>query len=262
MTGGFRWLLPLLIVSCVMVIVLETRAVVTGKMSVLDRLYFGVTGAAGKGLHSIRGFFTRKVAEKEALGEATRLKERVQALERMVVLLEDQAMENQKLRALLELQTRQEWKGIAASLIGRDPGNWFREVVIDKGFAQGVRQDLPVVTGEGLVGRTVQVSGSFSRVMLIMDPGNAVPAQVLETRSLGIAYGTGVAVEMKYIEHDAFIREGDTVITSGLGAIYPKGLLIGKITQVTRKEHALFKSAMVKPYVNFWQLEQALVLAR
>src|SRR5262249_15046892 len=147
--------------------------------------------------------------------------------------------------------------------IGRDPNNWFKTVVIDRGSLQGVEKDQPVVTNEGLVGRVVSVSPISSRVLLITDErhgAGAVVAQTAESRLVGILKGKNQSLcELKVITEVGKLENGEQVITSGQDQLYPRGLLIGRVKNLT--DPAVIPAAIdVEPAAALQKLETVAVL--
>lgn len=190
--------------------------------------------------------------------EVAELRERLQALEEC-------RLENERLKKLLDLQTRtpDNLKVTAATVIDRDPGNWFKTITLNKGSRQGVRVNMTVVVPEGLVGRVIRVSDNTAVAMLITDPRSAVSSLVQETRSPGIVEGTADPagrLRMIHIPYDVFVREGQAVVTSGLGSLFPKGIVIGQIKEAKKDPSGLFYNAIVQPAVDFQRLEEVLII--
>jgi hypothetical protein len=120
---------------------------------------------------------------------------------------------------------------------------------------------MAVVCADGVVGRIASVSPHASRVLLISDHNSGVDALVQRTRARGILEGTlsGMA-SLKYVKPSEGLEVGDLVVTSGLDGIFPKGLRLGRVVGVTRRESGLFQLAEVVPFVDFSKLEEALIL--
>ena len=134
-------------------------------------------------------------------------------------------------------------------------------VVIDIGAEIGLLPDMPVVTGRGLVGRLVAVESGYSEVMLINDSRSAVAALVQRTRAAGLVKGQidGTLV-MDNISRDAEIEVGDIIITSGLGGVFPQGIIVGQVREVIRTDTAMFKQAVITPSADLPNLEVVLVV--
>jgi len=179
---------------------------------------------------------------------------------------EEAARENARLRQLFGWQQRTQKKVKLANVVLRDPANWWRTVRIDLGSRHGVTNNLPVLTGNGyLVGRIDSVSLNSSQVVLIGDPHCKVAAVIEnESRDTGVIGGSGPLessfVEMSKLSHNANIKPGQNVVTSGLGGIFPKDLFIGAVVDTHSVEYGLFSVARVKLASNLGALEEVWVL--
>lgn len=151
---------------------------------------------------------------------------------------------------------------IKARVIGRDPSNFVRYLIVDAGQAQGVQKDMPVIVPRGLVGRIESVGPNWAKVLLIIDPRSSVSALIQTSRATGQVQGqvSGDLV-LKYISQQEAVSEGEIVLTSGLGGNFPKGLVIGQVVSVHQRDSDLFQEATVRPTVDFDQLEMVLVVA-
>jgi rod shape-determining protein MreC len=193
--------------------------------------------------------------------ENRRLTEEVQRLRSERTRLQEQAMAGVRLRELLEIRQGSPVPTIAAQVIGRDPSNWYRMAVLDKGEKDGIAANLGVISADGVVGRVIKTAPHFSRVLLITDRSSALAALVQRTRVAGILEGKeGGKLGLQYIPLDAEIAPGDLVLTSGQEGIFPKGLPVGRITRVGRKDSPLFLDIEVEPTVHVSSLEEVLVL--
>jgi rod shape-determining protein MreC len=173
--------------------------------------------------------------------------------------------ENDQLRALFGWQRQTPWKLKLASVVMRDPANWWHTVQIDLGSRDGVRENLPVLTTDGLVGRISSVSLTHAQVALISDPNGKVSAVVENpARDMGVVSPGGPLdnsfVQLSYLSGSANLQAGQNVITSGLGGVFPKGIPIGQIVDARPVEFGLYTEARVKLAVNLGSLEQVWVL--
>ena len=147
----------------------------------------------------------------------------------------------------------------------RDPANWWRTVQIDLGSRDGVRENLPVLTADGLVGRVSSVGYTHAQVVLIGDPNCRVSALVENpAHDMGVISPGGPLdnslVELSYLSGSANLKPGQNVITSGLGGVFPKGIPIGQIVDARPVEYGLYTEARVKLSANLGALEQVWVL--
>jgi len=149
----------------------------------------------------------------------------------------------------------------AARVIGRDTTDRVKLITINKGAGRGIRENMPVVTYEGLVGRVARVAWGASKVLLITDVRSAIDALAQDTRDSMVVAGTNSPfLEARYLAVNAKVKNGDRIISSGLGGVFPKGLLIGELRDVRTQRDSLFTSAKVAPMVNLDRLEEVLVL--
>jgi len=193
--------------------------------------------------------------------ENERLTKEVESFEQQKVALKEAQQENVRLRHLLDFQRSSKWQALSAQVIGRDLSHWTNDVVINKGAQDGIKLDMPIVNGDGLVGKVIQVAPRASKVILLIDAESRASALVQETRDAGLAEGDGKPfLKMTYLDLHSDIKVGNTVVTSGLGGIYPKGIPIGEIIQIAEDNQKLSLSAVVKPYVAFSKLEEVLCL--
>jgi len=169
----------------------------------------------------------------------------------------------ERLRKLLEFKEEVSLKMVPAEIIGLDSANWSRTIIVNKGEQDGVRKNSVAVTHEGLVGRVLQVSPASSKVILLTDVRSAVDAFIQRSRSSGIVVGSvGDTLRMRYIPLAADIRVGDTIISSGFGGIFPKGLVIGTISSIDERRTGMFREAEITPRVDFSKLEEIFVVQR
>lgn len=201
----------------------------------------------------------------ELLEENNLLKEQVRGLAIQNSTMEEYRLENQRLSELLELResNRDHLELVAAKVIGRNLGNWFDTIIINKGLNDGIMVNMPVINHLGLVGRVVATSKNTSEIMLLLDRDSAIGAMVQRNRTLGVVESTTVEeypLQMIHISHDAPIDVGDILISSGLGDIFPKGLKIGYVAEVIMAPNGLVKQAMIIPYVEFGKLEEVMVV--
>lgn len=192
--------------------------------------------------------------------ENRKFKEENLKLNLKLSLIKELKKENESLRELLSLKKRLTFPTITAMVIGRDFGVFSGMVILDCGRKDGIRENLAVISSEGLVGKTVEIGEDFSKVMLISNPNSRVAAKIEKTGEQGLLFGFSKDnyLEMRYISQEAEVSVNDVVITSGLGGVFPGGIVIGKVGYI--QEDDSFKSAFIKPAVNFSRLEQVLVL--
>jgi rod shape-determining protein MreC len=213
-------------------------------------------------LNAWRSYF----ALRDAREESRRLSEQVRTLEVLLAEKRAVAAEAERLRGLLELRQILPLKTIVAEVTTRDATPWFRSLTIDKGSADGVHLDAPVISPSGVVGRVIAVGLSAAKVQTILDRDLAVGAMVDRSRVAGVVLNrSGLGGEgkpdlfMNYVPAAADVVVGDVLVTSGFDRIFPKGLVIGRVVAVGGGS-ALFREIAVAPSVRFEIVEELLVV--
>lgn len=162
---------------------------------------------------------------------------------------------------LKSYQEKNELNAIVADIVGRDATQWSKMIFINKGVRQGVRENLPVVTDRGIVGHVIQASSQVSKALLISDTRSAIDSLFQDSRVTGVVVGAGGGMcKMKFVPIGASMKVGDRVLSSGLGGIYPKGLLVGTVTRLIKSRQGLFQEVTIKPSADLSRLEEVLVL--
>ncbi len=198
--------------------------------------------------------------------EAASLGVRNLQLQAEINTLNEVEKENEQLRGLLDFaQTRPrlELRGaqIVARTIGQESTNFFDSILIDLGREHGIQVGMPVVTAEGLVGRISSVNDATSTVLLLNDPASSASALLGTSRLNGVVRGsTSGELIMDFIPQGPTFSQGEVVLTSGLGARFPKGIVIGTIRSIETQANAVFQKATVDPSVDFGSLELVLVI--
>lgn len=193
-------------------------------------------------------------------GESARLQGENLQLKSQLVRMEEYRLENLRLQQLLDFGNELELRSEGARVIGEDATSWFRTVTIDKGTAHGLREGLAVVNNQGVVGRIIRCTARTSRVLLVTDASSAVASMVERTRTRGVSRGTGDGITLDYVALPEDVKEGDIIISSGLGGVFPKGLMIGTVAQVVKGGYGMFQTIEIVPAVDMGHLEEVLVL--
>jgi rod shape-determining protein MreC len=175
------------------------------------------------------------------------------------------ARENDYLRSHFNWPQQTAWQLKLANVVLRDPANWWRTVQIDLGSRDGLRENLPVMTTDGLIGRVASVGLTRSQVILIGDRNCRVSARVENpANDIGVLSAGGPLdnslVELTYLASGANLKPGQNVVTSGQGGIFPKGIRIGQIVDAQPVEFGLYTEARVKLWANLGNLEQVWVV--
>ena len=258
----YALLLAVLLVSLLLLTV-QTRG--GGPTRAADLVGFVVTPAQSLLAHAHRGalgawhtFTDWKAVRNENLTlRADNERLSVQSLQ-----VRETDQENRRLRRLLALRDRMPLTTLTGEIIGREGGGWSRSLTVNRGRADGISRQMPVIVPEGLVGRVAQVSSGASIVQLLNDPTSTVGAVVQRTRTPGLVEGEpGGGVRFKFMARDgAGVTPGDLVVTSGLGTLFPKGIPVGRVAAIEDKGSALFHFAVLTPAVDFARVEEVLLL--
>ncbi len=175
--------------------------------------------------------------------------------------LEEARQENERLRSLVKFVEARNLESMGARVIGRPVNSWEGIITIDRGTADGVERGMPVIGDAGLLGQIVETASHTSRVRLITDQRSGVAALVQRTRAEGVVRGAiDRSMTLDFVSREASLKAGDVVITSGLGGVYPKGLVVGEITRVRRQPNTLAPIVSVRPSARLGELEEVLVL--
>ena len=194
------------------------------------------------------------------------LRSEVEQLRQRDVNVNEIMAENTRLTNILNYKNAvKQFDTAVAKIISYDSSNLTNSITINLGAKDGMQKNMPVITPQGLVGTIVAVYEHSAKVQLILDPRSAVGAiiQRPESRVIGIMQGSvGVQTlaKMLNIPRDADVVVGDNVLTSGYGGLYPKGIVSGEVVEVTNEAGGLLKYATVKTAVDFYRIEEVLVI--
>ncbi len=257
----------LLVVVSLLLLGLRNTDVVRGSSTFLTQLLVPVQQVlAGVGAAGDR--FASAIAQIDELrDDNSRLQTENDRLTLDNVRLREQAIAGQQAERLLSLQRSVPFESIPAPVIARDPTGVLHSIVLGIGTDDGVKTGHVVLSDQGLVGRVSEVGTNYSKVLLVTDSSSVVSALVQGSRATGIVRGQfGDALIMDWLLQTEPVKEGDVVITAGLGigeelrSLYPKGLVIGTIAQVKTAEAAAYNRAIVTPAVDLRRLEHVLVV--
>ena len=209
------------------------------------------------------GFWDSYIALLDVRSENENLQERLITLEsRNSELLEVQS-ENERLRELLNIKKEHALTGITARVIGYNPTNWSQVITINQGSQSGVKVGSAVVNGAGVVGQVISVGPHSAQILAITDHASGIDAIVQGGRARGVIEGTGEQqCHWRFVLVQDEVKVGDRIITAGLDGIFPKGLLVGVVTQLNRERDGLFQEIVVKPAANLLRLEDVMVIEK
>ena len=257
LTGGALIILSLYLMTGGVLRSDRAAAPARGMLEVLRPVQAG-TANFGAGIRSIYHDYLNLVHVRQENERLTTELARVKADQARMVELEE---ENRHLAELLELRDALGVDAIAANVIGSDATGISHTLVLGQGSSSGLKPGMAVLSNEGVVGRIIETSAHASRVLLIDDHNSALDGIDQRSRARGIVAGmVDDGVIMKYVDRGEDIKADDTVVTSGLDGIFPRGLLVGTVAGVHREGPGLFLIVQLTPAVHFHELEQVLVV--
>jgi rod shape-determining protein MreC len=234
------WLVALLVVNFGLMTwdardaVTKQRVIRVWAQAAVSPFQRGVTGVGGFGVN----LFARLGRMRTAEAEAERLRARLAEVENELREARQAADENERLKSLLKFSEDASYRTVPARVIARDPSVWFNTVIVNRGTAHGVDLNMPVATPEGVVGRVVAVSTVTRQIMLLTDERAAAGAavgQLGQSNAVGSVRGFGKngLLDMRYVPGLETVNVGDYVVTTGQDGIYPPGLNVGTVVEVT-----------------------------
>lgn len=270
-----RGLISLIFVALVVLLNLPLPASMRVKSGTRDT----VAGAQSV-WHLVVGGWSRTFSSiakaKSHISNEKRMLQDVANLEFRVAELETIEKKYQELRKQLELRESSKYELVLCEVVSRGgAGGWWQTVTLNKGSKDGIEPNRAVVTRLGLVGTTIKVSSKTCEVLLLYDSNCKVACRFERTDSLGILHGSGLPLsgnpeyEMllsvrppvaNYVQRDQQLSEGDRVVTSGLGGIYPEGLFIGTMTKLSLDDKGLYYCAEIEPAENMRELKYVFVV--
>lgn len=214
---------------------------------------------------SIGGYFRSISNLRTAQTDNDALKQRIQELEVELQQKEELSAENGRLKSLLELEEQSKYKVLPARIIGRDPSAWFNSAIINRGSLDGVKLNMPVVTNGGLVGRVTAVSPLTAQIDVITKDKaglGGVIGELGKSNALGVVRGTGKKelLEMDYVPGSVEISVGETVYTTGQDGIFPAGLKLGEVVEVSSGSATVPHKILIRPSANLFSMQEVGVL--
>ncbi|EKO3369661.1 rod shape-determining protein MreC [Vibrio fluvialis] len=208
------------------------------------------------------GFYENFNSRQQLMESNRVLKRDVLTLKSDLILLDQYREENQRLRKLLGSSFVRDEKKVVTEVMAVDTSPYRHQVVIDKGRVDGVYEGQPVINEKGIVGQVTFVAAHNSRVLLLIDPNNAIPVQNIRNDIRVIASGNGQTdeIQLEHIATSTDIEVGDLLVTSGLGGVYPEGYPVAYVSEVDKDTRREFASIKAKPVVDFDRLRYLLLI--
>ncbi len=182
-------------------------------------------------------------------------------LRAQVVDLQEQVNETSDTAALTKEAEDSGYKGVTATVIGLPTNAWEQVIVVSKGVSDGIKLDMPVLGPNGLLGQVVQVGPNYAKVRLITDQKSGIASYLQRNRISGITRGSiSGDLSLDFVSMEATVVAGDTVITSGVGGVFPKGLVIGQVRKVDNQVNTLYRSVAIEPANDMATVESVIIL--
>lgn len=214
-----------------------------------------------KSANSVSDFFFTIVRISQLAKENEELRKEKDRLLSEKAQLAGMEKENEVLREQLGFQKKASFKLVPAEVIAKEPVNIQESIIINIGKNGGIRKGMPVISSGMLVGKISEVNFTSSHVLLITNPNSIINAMLQENRVSGLVMGElGYGLVMESIPQDVKINVADVVVTSGLGGNFPKGLLLGEVSEIISKQSEIFQSATLRPVLDFSKLELVFVI--
>ncbi|WP_255547740.1 rod shape-determining protein MreC [Crassaminicella indica] len=254
-----------IILIIIMGITIGGRAKVTMPENIIGKVIVPVQKVLYKGGQGIERAVSSLFTFRTIAKENEVLKKEIEKLNQKVIQLSLTRDELNELRSLYSAlnyaKENNKNNYVTASITGKDIGNWFNMFTIDAGKNQGIKKNSTVMNGQGLIGKVFEVGDDWSKVVTIIDNKSSVSFQVLRNNQyIGVIRGSVKGELNGYlIDPEADVLVGDKLITSGL-SMYEKGILIGEIKEVIKKEDELLKTIVVEPVVNFKKLDKVFII--
>ncbi len=200
--------------------------------------------------------------------ENDKLKEQISVLNSEAREINEIKSENERLRAMLSLKQKETNRElVAANVISGDVDNWFSMFTLDCGSSDGVKINDTVITNDGLVGYIYEVGYNWSKVKTIIDSTGSVSSQIDRIGATGICNGditlkNSFNLKMSYLTLSSAVVIGDEVVTSGLGGLYPKGIHIGKVSEIKKSSDGISQTAIIKTGVAFDEVGEVFVIIK
>jgi len=214
-----------------------------------------------------RDFFLSIKKNKSLEEELIKTKELIEKYERTQYEFEELKRENEKLRNLIGIQSSLEYETIIAEVVAKSPQNFYKTLIVNRGRESGVKKWMPVVAYQDdikcTVGKVIDVESFSSRIQPLCEQSSYIGAMLKDSRYSGIVVGQSPISEnclLQYIDRRAEINYGDIVVTSGMGGIFPRGILIGEIISISKKRYGIYQEALVKPKVDLGRLEEVYII--
>lgn len=266
-----KYIVALIVITLLIVVLMAISSLGQNSVHVLEKIGGTVVSPFQKAFTAVGDWFADFTvyfqSKKELQAENENYEKQLSELQSQLAAMADLESENKTLRDMLAIQeTETAYSVTSAEVISKESGPWFSVFTIDKGLVHGIRLNQPVVVGSnGLVGQVSEVGLNWSKVVSIINSDSAAGALVARTRDVCMVEGDADLereglCKVTFIAENSGISVGDYIETSGIGGVYPKGLLIGVVKEVVTAEDDGSSYAILEPTVSFSRISQVFVL--
>ncbi len=224
-----------------------------------------VESQLSKVIHPVRKVFSYIGKMEEYEAENQRLKQENIELNARIKDVSTYKEENERLRKLLGITNEYEYETVAARVVSYETDNWFSYITLDKGTSNGIDVSDTVITSDGLLGQVTEVGVNWAKVSTVINSESSAGVRITRNGEIGIVEGDTMLSKSRkcrlgYLTANASIIAGDILETSGLGGIYPPGLPVGKISEISKDNMGRLDYAIIEPFVNFDKLYEVVVI--
>ena len=265
---GLIILIILLFISFTLMGFSQTKITIQFKSLAFAVLYpFQFAGVTS--ITFVKNFFTSMKNNKYLKEELIQTKKMLEEYERTQYEFEEIKMENERLRRLIGIQSELEYETVIAEIVAKSPQNFYKTLIVNRGDKSGIKKWMPVVAYQDnmkcVVGKVIDVQRYSARIHPLIEQTSYIGAMLKDKRYSGILVGQSPLSEnclLQYVNRQIDIHYGDIVVTSGMGGVFPKGIMIGEVVSVSKKRYGIFQEALVQPKVDFGRLEEVYIITK
>jgi rod shape-determining protein MreC len=217
----------------------------------------------------VKDFFSSIEKNKQLKEELAQVKNMLEQYEQSQFEYEEIKRENRRLRSLIGIQADMEFDTVIAEIVAKSPQDYYKTLVVNRGKQSGIDKFMPVVAYQNetrcVVGKVIDVQQFSARIQPLIDQSSYIGVMLMESRYSGLLQGQSPVSDnclMQYVDRRAEVNYGDLVVTSGMGGVFPKGIIVGEIVSVSKKRYGVFQQAVVKPVVDYGRLEEVYIITR
>ncbi len=217
----------------------------------------------------VKDFFTSIENNRQLKQELAQVKKLLEQYEQSQYEYEEIKRENKRLRSLIGIQSEIGYETVIAEIVAKSPQNFYKTLVVNRGKSSGIEKWMPVVAYQNetrcVVGKVIDVQQFSARIQPIIDQSSYIGAMLMESRYSGLLQGQSPISDnclMQFVDRRAEINYGELVVTSGMGGVFPKGIVIGEIVSVSKKRYGIFQEALVSPVVDYGRLEEVYIITK